>query len=253
MSLLCVTEWNPSGRRTPDESKDSFPAFMNKTRLFISLILAVAAVVAALRYRTLQQLKSDQVQFRQQIDEAAELRAAIAKKQAVPTTPSDAALSNPEHLELLRLRNEIGQLRRDLAAESNQVAILAAKPVKALRASAEIPTEGVVTKEQMVAKLNRGREEALGLIRLATDHDQWPVALGSADEFELLVTGKMSDIKFPSRVIALREKQPWKDADGKWGRTYVFADGHTVIRRSDTEDFTELERQMTQANPVSAR
>jgi hypothetical protein len=231
---------------------------MNKTRLLISLVIAIAATGVALRHRTIRQLKTEQTQLRQQINEAAELRAAIAEKQTAPPALTNTVMSSNEHLELLRLRNEVGQLRRELAVESNQLAKNSAKPVSA---SADSATKGVVTKAQMVLKVSRGREWALALMRYANENDdQWPATLADAakfapkaegaDDFELLATGKMSAIKVHSRTIAFREKQPWKASNGKWGRAYVFADGHSEIRYSATEDFAELERQMTQIDPA---
>jgi hypothetical protein len=97
---------------------------MKKNRLLVSLVVAIAATVVALRYRTLQQLKTEQTQLRQQLDEVTELRAAIAQeKSATSVSTNAAALFTTERLELLRLRNEISQLRRELATESNQMTV----------------------------------------------------------------------------------------------------------------------------------
>jgi prepilin-type processing-associated H-X9-DG protein len=39
----------------------------------------------------------------------------------------------------------------------------------------------------------------------------------------------------------LRESTSWKTYNGKWNRSYAFADGHVENATSDTNDFTEWE------------
>lgn len=233
---------------------------MNKTRLITSLVVAIAATVVALRYRNLWQLEAEQTQLRRQVEEVTKLQTAIAQQKPAPTTPPVAGLSSSEHLELLRLRNEVGQLRRELAVESNQVTMQAAKRgLRPVPASAYAPAEGVVTKEEAVVKAGRGKHWGVALIKYAIEHgDEFPARLADAagfvpgtegaDDFELLVTGKMSAIRKPGQTIAFRERHPWQAVHGKWGRVYGFADGHMEVAYSATDDFTEWERQKTQTN-----
>jgi hypothetical protein len=96
---------------------------MNKTRLLVSLVIAITATFVALRHRTLRHLETEQTQLRHQIEEATQLRTAIAQKKTATPASTSTGLSTAEHLELLRLRNEIGQLRRESVPESNQMTI----------------------------------------------------------------------------------------------------------------------------------
>jgi len=246
---------------------------MNKTRLLVSLVVAVAATFVALRHRTLRQLEAEETQLRRQIEEAIELRAAISRTKTAPPAPTSAILSNPEHLELLGLRNEVGQLRRELAAEANQIAIQTANqmakigvrpvPVNAF-ASAETRGESrPTTHAGSQIYLCKGWGDLL--IKHALENGgQLPATLADVaakfgpqasgrDDFELVLAGNLNAIKFPSRTITLREKQPRKGNNGRWSRVYGFADGHVEVGSSATEDFTEWEREMTQIAPSPAR
>jgi prepilin-type processing-associated H-X9-DG protein len=143
---------------------------MKRFRVFLSLIVAAGAVFFAVRHHSLRQLKSEQEQLRQQSEASANPEALTARTNDAPGALANAGLSAAERSELLRLRGEIGVLRRDLQS-----------------------------------------------------------------------------VQSPSRMIMLREKEPWKAANGRWKRTYAFADGHVEMAASDTPDFSEWENQKQNA------
>ena len=51
----------------------------------------------------------------------------------------------------------------------------------------------------------------------------------SADMYEILYKGSLNSITNWNATIIMREKDPRQGADGRWVRTYGFADGHTEL------------------------
>lgn len=224
---------------------------MNRFRLLLSLAVAVAATVFALRHRTLCQAETERAQLRSQAEETAKLRAAAAQAKADADSSAEAGLSSAERTELLRLRGEIGPLRKELAEETNR---LAKANVRA-RASevAGGSLEPIVTRQEGMVRMNHAKLWIVALILHAqANGGRLPATLAEAaqlaggaeggDTFELVQSGEIPSFKSPATTIVLREKQPWKSASDRWNRGYAFADGHVEIAQSPTEDFADWEQ-----------
>jgi prepilin-type processing-associated H-X9-DG protein len=235
---------------------------MNPFRIVISLIVIAAALLLAVRYRSFRELKSEQEKLRQQSEEVSNLRAAIAqRKTELASSTNHAGLTAAERSELLRLRGQTGSLRRELAREMTP-ASKASRTTAASPGAAGVAEDQPVTQGESELKMARSRQFGLALIMYAHQNQgRLPTSLadvqslaGAAqgmDDLELVQSGvELTALKTPSRTIVLREKQPWKGANGRWNRSYTFADGHVEIARSDSIDFTEWEKSKTSANPL---
>jgi hypothetical protein len=65
----------------------------------------------------------------------------------------------------------------------------------------------------------------------------------SPSDWEIVSWGvekRMGDL---SKTILVREKTPGRSPDGKFVKAYAFVDGHGELLRSQTFDFTQLEKQ----------
>jgi len=161
--------------------------------------------------------------------------------------------------ELLRLRNEVGQLRGQLAAASRARS----------KESADVKNEekGITPEEAMrqeaVAKMNYARQWLIAFMIFAEKNQgQFPTNFAQADQFlgpeskiehslkpdeyppggmkfglvpenyEITFQGSLQSLTNPSAQIVLREKQPRQVDDGGYVRAYGFADGHTEIHRA---------------------
>jgi prepilin-type processing-associated H-X9-DG protein len=206
-------------------------------------------------------LKNEQEQLRQASEESANPQPVTVRTNDAPGASANAALSAAERSELLRLRGEIGGLRRDLAQETNQLAALS-QPGRA--AAPATPGEPVVSKAEITAKLNLGKQSVLALLMYAQDHDQrLPATLAEAmpstngltegaEVYELVQGGlDLRSVHSPARTIVLRGK-PWKGAREGWQCAYAFADGHVEVASSGTPDFTQWENQKQNAAESSA-
>jgi RNA polymerase sigma factor (sigma-70 family) len=163
--------------------------------------------------------------------------------------------------ELLRLRNEVGQLRTQLAAASRQRREESA-PVKTNEKDENAVTPEEAMKREAIAKMNYARQW-LTAFMIYADHNQgqFPTNFAQADPFldqsaktehdlkpgefppsgikyglvpdnyEMTYQGSLQAITNPSQRIVLREKQPEQTEDGGYVRTYGFADGHTEVHK----------------------
>ena len=78
---------------------------------------------------------------------------------------------------------------------------------------------------------------------LTPDSRPWENApLTGTNEFEVVFEGSKSEIANipPRRIALIRERQPWLTVEGKWAKTYGYADGFADIVESD-DDFRSWE------------
>jgi hypothetical protein len=71
---------------------------------------------------------------------------------------------------------------------------------------------------------------------LGPDSESWENApLSGTNQFEITFQGSWAELTNipPRRVVILREQMPWLRPDGRWARTYGFADGSASILVSD--------------------
>ena len=227
--------------------------------------LAVAGLTTALvvQHRTLARTQEEndtlQSQLRQRT--AAE---AVAKPGAPVIDPDEVARLRAEHADLLRLRGEVGTLKRALAAARQS---LPAASSAAPQAPAADPEE---IKTLAIAKLNYTKGWVLAFMMYAGDHqNQYPTNFDQAaaylpagasaltnlgpDQFEMVyqgTVGQMTNSPGPAATIVLREKAVWPGgANGGWNRAYAFGDGHSEIHHTDDGDFGPWEAQHL-ARPV---
>ena len=73
--------------------------------------------------------------------------------------------------------------------------------------------------------------------------DEKAQALEALSRYELLFHGSLDQLNsLPNEsTIILREKEPWLDAQGRWCKTYCFADGSSSVRVMGKNDFAQWE------------
>lgn len=247
-----------------------FTLMTTSTLKTVAVTVAVGAVgtLLLLQQRALHRLEADNVGLQRQVAEwtqAAEVARAESARVAEELARREQAAA-----ELLRLRGEVAELRQQLASAA--ASVREAVPPPAAPSEAEALE---AAKAFGLRRLNESKQMVLGLILFAGEHDDrfpeslelaanWAVSQGLApsleslpvQDFELLYTGSLREIANPSEGIVLREREAWKTPNGRWARTFGFADGHSEIHSSDDGDYTEFEakRQIQSApgGPVSS-
>ncbi len=218
------------------------------------------------QYKKNQRLTSEMSALSEQIAAAEKLRAENQRLAEELKSVSDQAQS--ERRELLRLRNQSARARQieqenaRLKTERDhllqQQAETAANP--APTAAGEEDEKALTPEQQLVrAKLNHGRSRVLALVMFAADNNsRLPAQLDQAtaylhdneqtrkqreelgiddEQLEVLFGGStLSDFPSPGKVVLLRDRVPFQLPDGKWARTYHFADGHSELIAAPTAD-----------------
>jgi hypothetical protein len=113
-----------------------------------------------------------------------------------------------------------------------------------------------VSREAAIQKMNQARQGMLAFMLFASDNQmQFPADPAQASgylkedlmaqietNFDMVYQGSSTNIPNPATTIVLKEKQAWETPEGKWMKTYGFADGHSEIHSEPTSNFDEFEK-----------
>jgi len=243
---------------------------MNWLNLKSITAVIAAAIAAGTGTYLVQQHTADQLR--------AENQKLVAAEQIL-TTERDTALaaanSNTDELkrrqsekdELLRLRGEVGRLRK-LAKDAEQLAeqnrALQNALAQASQTASRPEPEADPERRFAIERLNQSKHLVLGLIMYAGDNqDMLPTDLNSIsnylgnaasehlsnNSFELVLQGAITNIANPSTTIAVRSKSPFA-MNGKSAKVYGFADGHAELKREPEEGFEAWEKARTIPAPT---
>ena len=215
---------------------------MTKLKITAALIVAGLATLVVYERQTNTKLRDENRVLREQVVQIEELR---AENQRLSRAGSSAAngLSEQQSRELLRLRGQVGVLRRQLSEYGKGAGNAPSAP----QPDSWNDWTDQAAQEQAMAKMGYGKHLALALILFADKHQgQFPTNFNMAasfipaeskaqtnlvpDQFELLYQGVYDDMTNSAEAIVVREKQAWIDPKGQWARVYGFADGHSEIR-----------------------
>jgi RNA polymerase sigma factor (sigma-70 family) len=237
---------------------------MTKLKIGIVSAVIVASIVTplVLQHQARARLREQDDSLRQQQSKLAALQ---TENRRLANLAGGASLSNNQPEELQRLRAEAAALQPQTSA----VAKLRAEN-RRLQASAAQPETPLQAQEEARAKLNYSKW-LVGVFLYAEKHpeDQLPPNFEQAkdflpdqgkagtqvntNQFEIAYQGKWSEIKDPSNVVVLREKQAHLMPGGKWGKVYGFADGHSEIHQEADGKFDTWEQEHILAPAASSQ
>jgi len=227
---------------------------MTATQLKLGITaLAVAGTATALviQQQTQKQLRTDNESLAQQL---AQLRAENQSLSNQLTAAGNAkALPDEQMNELLELRGEVGRLRQ----QTNKLGQLKMKGNNVIQNPSR-PNETDVDQSGETArfKMNNSKQFLLSMILFANDNEkQFPTNFDQVapyfdsdatrtnlDNWEIVYRGSLTNIADPAATIVIRESQPWL-YNGKWAKTYGFADGHSELHIEPDGHFETYEQQ----------
>jgi hypothetical protein len=162
-----------------------------------------------------------------------------------------------DHTELIRLRGDVARLRRErgdtdrLLAENaklrQNLQTIADSNKSAGPTPAQDETARLKGAGQLARALARFAEQNQGHLpeRLSDAQNYFPPGIDLSAEssnFEIVyLPGNLTETPNAGDTIILREKEPSTTPDGRFSKAYAFADGHTQIRYSATNDFAAYE------------
>jgi RNA polymerase sigma factor (sigma-70 family) len=203
-------------------------------------------------------------------EENSALRAQLTELQTAAEKPRKTETNAPpidptEHRELLRLRGEVGLLKKELATARGNISTPKAS---------EVPWQDRPENQEGIRKMTHAKAITFGLFTYAREHSEaFPTNFDQASEFlnlalkkheseggepipdgfhgvtnrfELVYSGTLDQVTNWAGTIVLREKEAWQSQDGTWNRTYGFVDGHSEIHRAENGDFDAWEKAHTQ-------
>ncbi len=169
--------------------------------------------------------------------------------------------------ELLRLRGEVGALRRQtnelssLRQQNHQLQDTLAQARQKTQDS-DVPS---TDQQTAMVKMSSAKQAVLGIIMYAADNQNHyptnmmdmtnylrdPEFLDSLKrQFELVVQGSVENVSNAATTIAVRERAPAM-LEGKWVKVYGFADGHAEVKQQPPEGFDAWEQQHMMPAPAS--
>jgi hypothetical protein len=180
-----------------------------------------------------------------------------------------------EQSELMKLRSEVTMLRRETLEQKAELDSKAKSSAGAARNDqADTNQDPVDMKFGPGAglRMRNGKTWGLVLEQYVLENQHLPINLAQMtnlilgvrlfgdmknltaliDHFELIDNVPANSTSNPSHpAIVMREKEPWQTLDGNWAKTYVFADGSTLIHTEPDANFEKWEA--TQVSPVPGK
>jgi RNA polymerase sigma factor (sigma-70 family) len=233
---------------------------ITKLKLAAGGLMAGLAAVVAVQTHTNANLRDQNAELQKKLTSMSELRSENERLAGVPVNTNAAALTQDQFHELLRLRSELGSLKRQVAeATRSKLQARGAAPVMPPPVDpASEEKQMAEFKEQAITKMNHSRQWMLAFIMYANDHQgQSPASydqaaryldvevkdddLAATNHFDIVYQGKLQELTNASSTIVLRETQGVQLPDGSWVRAYAFADGHAEIHKAADGNFADWE------------
>ena len=236
---------------------------MTATKLKLALstiVVAGAATAIVVQHQTQSKLRGENESLRQQITQLQTDNENYSNRLA---EIGDAKkLSDEQFMELLKLRGEVGVLRR----QTNELGKLA-KLIQNQSSDRNVSPQEQ-QKRMAEYKLNDAKQSCLAFVMFAADNNgQFPTNFNQVaryitdtnqfqtftNEFEIAnySSFNQSQITNSGSIILISERQAWPTYNGQWAKTYGFADGHAEVHVEPNDDFDAFERQHMVSPPVN--
>ena len=247
----------------------SFMSLSKLTTGLSALVAAGATTALVVQHQSQFQLHEQIAALQQQLIGFQTDNANLSNRLAVVAIPDSGTAA--EHAELIRLRGEVGVLRRQ-AEESAR--LLAEKQRRLAQAAAQPAQPNQISPKDLFTLQSIHTVGALKYVGLAmfiysSDHqEQFPTNFTQIvdnlngqdnfdgtnfdgniplDAFELVHAGSASK-QYP-QMIMTRERVPRQKPDGTWERIYGLADGSVQTETSPDGNFDSYEQQQQQYGP----
>jgi hypothetical protein len=241
----------------------------HKTALIIAVIAGSVAVPLAIHYYGWLRLRERDALLQQRTQELESLAETNARLIRVAAQAKSHLLTEEQLRELMRLRGEAGELRRqlnDLQGLREENRLLQSRPTvtqnqQSLKSHAELDEE--LSAQTISALKSISHELQAAMQGFARDHtNQTPSYFSQLMDYFPSSGGRMVGLHLfefvrepgpePSDSLILREVGLRENPDGKWRRCYAFADGRIVEVISDDGEFDGWEKEnMTSSHSIS--
>lgn len=227
-----------------------------------AIVLAGVATPLVMLHRSQVNLRNEDRALRRQVDQVSAL---IAENQRLSNLVAHAGSQNDLlNDQITNMRGEIASLRtqtNQLGKMQQAHARLEVPPSAPAQANSSSDVDKQAQWQKLsIAKMNDAKQLVLALFLYLRNHrGHFPTdfakvgkylpktgpPLTLTNKFDVVYDGPWSRISNQASAIVLRESQPWPTDDGKWARTYGFADGHCEVHVQADPNFAVWEKKHT--------
>lgn len=240
-----------------------------KTGIAGAVIVAGLGAPLVMSHHSQATLRTENQSLRDQIARFGQIVAENERlSNLVMEAESARTKANTVPSELLKLRGEVGLLKRQLAEDAQAKAQIARQAEQTNQASSteEEEKQKAIMKQQVIAKMGYAKNWIMAFYLYAEKNEgRYPADFSQAstllpdnakdetllatNQFDILYHGSSAALTDPANTIVLRENQSFASPSGGWLRTYGFADGHTEVHKVDDGNFEPWEAQHMAASP----
>jgi RNA polymerase sigma factor (sigma-70 family) len=231
-----------------------------------AVVLIGAAATVVVQHQAQAALRAQDESLRQQSVELARQQAENERLAGLtqPGGPRANTLGD-----LASLRSEVASLRQQtnsLAASLEEKRRLRARNAPQPDTSPAALEATEADRQWAIGGMNYTKQWLLAFLLFANENrEAFPVSFEEAQtflpkaalaetnfttgQFEILYHGPITNVASPALTVVLRQKQPRGNYDGKWSRTYGFADGHCEVASSPDGNYDAWEKRHIVAPP----
>ncbi len=223
-----------------------------KAGIISGLLVAGVATPFVLQQQTQNRLRTQNDSLRAQVAQIPQLEAEDARLSNL-VSETKSSLPNGQMDELVRLRAQVGDLKRQLAEATQATARLKQQAKDDAQAATDVAHEKQALELTMISRMNDAKQLMLAFYNYAGRDGQLPTNFDQVagqlppnldtNRFQIVYHGSISSLTNPASTIVVREIEAHPTPDGTWVRTYGFADGHTEVHTSADGDFSAWEQQ----------
>jgi RNA polymerase sigma factor (sigma-70 family) len=236
-----------------------FAATKVKTSIVVAVLGAGAAASLLVHHQSNEKIDRLTAALQTEKDRLADLQLEQRQLQQAAQAKRAESIRRQELVEARQQANALRQQLPAVAALRQQSSDLQASLQKARVASEGMDVPLTQTAETE-ARVRLGMSLGMAAMQYAADHGRFPTELSQlgtklpvglrtnvdAAKFEFAYQGSwdsLTNYAHPEAIVLLRERQPWKNADGKWVKAYVSGAGSGfMLSRSDGQ-FDSWEKQ----------
>lgn len=237
-----------------------------KKTIFIAAIMAAMATFIVILSQNNSRMNDEIQRLHSQLADAEKLRAENEKLAKTQSSTNEPALTADQMSELLRLRGQVGALKRQMAETAKSGVQSPSLALSPSVDSNDREKQAALIRQQTVAKANYARNWLSAFAQYAEDHQgQFPTSFDQAakflgddrqaetllatNQFEIVYRGSRDGVANAHNAILLRETQATQLPDSSWGKVYGYVDGSSEFIKTPDGNFGPWERGRLQQPP----
>ncbi len=239
---------------------------ISKRTIVAAAIMAALATFIVILFQNNSRMNDEIQRLHSQLLDLEKLRAENARLAKTQITTNEPGLAPDQMSELLRLRGQVGSLKRQLTEAAKPEARSPSSATSTAADSIDPEKQTALIKQQSMAKASYAVKWMSAFVQYAEDHDgQFPKSFDQAvefleekgmsatllatNQFEIVYQGSRREATDPGDTIVLRETQATQLPDGTWVKIYGLLIGNGLVIKMPDGNFGPWELARMQKPP----